>query len=525
MYFIKRAWINVKRNPSKGATLLALSLLLSSLVAGAIIANQAINNTALQTRQSVLPVVTVSADLEALAESDGELPILELITEEITQEIGNLPHVRYFDYSLRMSPRTRFDVYIPKIEDENTDVSMIDGNLYGEFNFFWMNGVSQPDVIHIEEGLFELVEGRVFTEADMQPPANPTDPTPILISREIAQLNNLSVGTVFSLYFEHFVLPEGAVIPDGGLVIDPNELWDHPYSNWVFVPYEFEVIGILDVDYHLASNQENFHMQLVVFNTVFAPNWKVEKMIREQFEPHLQWRTIFNIEGARPLEEQLTPVVFWVLEDPLHLESFIAEATPLLPDFYKIDAWTQVFSPLNNAMESMQWMANLILWFGVSATIVVLSLLITLYLRDRRHELGVYLALGEKRVKIVFQILLEVVPMTLLGMTIAVFIGNIIATYVSQGMLRQMLIQDGIWTTGSTFIGEWQEYSQLEFMGMGREVTIDELTELFEISFNRRVIVIFYTIGVITVMLATIMPITYILKLNVKDILEQAKIG
>ena len=490
-------------------------MLLGTFVAGAIVVRQAINNTALQARQSVLPVVTASLDFEALAEIDGDFPDLKSVTEDIAMQIGELSYVNYFEFSLFIDPRTRLDVHLPEIDVEHLDTANMDGNLYGEYNFFWMNGISQPEVIHIEEGLFELVEGRVFTEDEMSAPINQAKPTPILIPRVIAQLNNLSVGTVFNLYYEHFVLPEDAIIPDEGFIVDPDELWHHPYNNWVNVSYQFKVIGLLDIDYHIASHTENFHMQLVVFNTVFAPNWKLDEMIRAQYEAHIQWRNIFNIDGGRSLEELLTPTVFWVLEETAYLKAFTALATPFLPDFYKIDAWTHVFAPLYGAMDNMQWIANLILLLGVSATLIILSLLTLLYVRDRRHEMGVYLALGEKKTKIVLQILFEVVPVTLIGMTIAVLIGNIVATEISQGMLHQALLEEGVWITGSTFVGEWQEFSNLEFMGMGREITTDELMALFEIAFDGQVVVIFYLIGILTVMLSTIAPIVYVLKLNV----------
>ena len=41
-------------------------------------------------------------------------------------------------------------------------------------------------------------------------------------------------------------------------------------------------------------------------------------------------------------------------------------------------------------MKNMKWIANLILWGTVVAAIVKLSLLVTLFLYDRRKEIGIY---------------------------------------------------------------------------------------------------------------------------------------
>jgi len=338
-------------------------------------------------------------------------------------------------------------------------------------------------------------------------------------------MNGISLGETINLYQQTFVPPLYAEIPEEGLVVDEYELWEHPYNIQVNIPNQFVVIGLLDIDYHRATHMENIEMQRVVWNTFLVPNWKVESIILTFYENNEEWRNTFNIESRIALSEFLQPTVFWVLSDSIYMEQFIEAAEPILPDFYRIDTWRHVFNPLEGAMETMHWIARQVLLFAIAATLIILSLLITLYLRDRKQEIGIYLALGEKKEKIFFQIAMEVVFTSLISMTIAIFLGNITSSHFSERLLRQELAQEGIWTTGSTSIGEWEVFSELEFMGMGREMTISELAELFEISLNGQSVVIFYGIGFITILFSIIIPVTYALKLNLKRTLMQAKIG
>ena len=82
----------------------------------------------------------------------------------------------------------------------------------------------------------------------------------------------------------------------------------------------------------------------------------------------------------------------------------------------------------------------MILLGAIIATIVIISLLILLFLSDRKHEIGVYLALGSKKKGIIFQIVTEVLILSIIGMTGALFVGNVMASNLSQEMLRNELV-------------------------------------------------------------------------------------
>lgn len=532
MNITERAVINIRRNIGKTATLLGLVFLLGTVVASAIIINQTVYRTVDHLRRSVPTIITLGIDDDASVEQ----MTLKPIKSELILEIGELPYVQDFDYSIGGHMFSSLHSHHPE------DIIGVEGAeiQFGrdEINsFFWLTGVSNTEIIHIEYGLFELVDGRTFTELELLS-YDLSDPIPIIISNEVAQINDLSVGTILNLYSERFSLPKDADVPEGGFTdLDDDEIVWHPYNRSGLESYEFVVIGIVDIDLQAASNIQHLQMQQVIYNVFFIPNQSAEMIRKNMFESQLEWLAVFNPGEELTLEEWMGDVnAFWILDDPLYMDSFKEEAMSILPDYVIFEDFVHIFDPLHQAMIPISQITNQILWFVSLAMVVVLGLLITLYLHDRRHELGIYLALGEKKFKIILQILLELMSVALVGFSLAILVGNLIAPQVSQRFLVHELTQ-GFSTSESSWMPhpetgtlirvhpENELPSNIEFSGMSRELTVDEITNLFVVSLDRSIIVVFYAIGIITVIISSIVPTIYVLKLNPKELLMQSKLG
>jgi len=157
---------------------------------------------------------------------------------------------------------------------------------------------------------------------------------------------------------------------------------------------------------------------------------------------------------------------------------------------------------------------NVMMWGAIIAAILVITLVVTLFLHDRRHEIGIYLSLGEKRSKILWQILTEVLVVSVVGIMIALFVGNIISNQMSQNILRNEMIafdESRDW---------WERFpSTMEIYFGQRELTPELMLEAFDTSLSTEIIILFYTVGLGTVAIATLIPIIYIVKLEPKKVL------
>lgn len=92
-----------------------------------------------------------------------------------------------------------------------------------------------------------------------------------------------------------------------------------------------------------------------------------------------------------------------------------------------------MLEPLNNVASFSK---NVVLLVAV-AGIIILTLIIMITIRERRHELGVLLSLGESRSKIILQLFTEVAICMILALGVASISGNVVANAVGQQLLDQ----------------------------------------------------------------------------------------
>ena len=520
MGLFRRAIASISRRMGKTVMLLILVFVLISLVAGGVSVQRAVVNTEENLRRSMPPITAVELDNQAWIEHVSQMGDTNIhpsnITADQVRQIGALPYVSHYNYSIgSMLYSFDFETYRPEIEG-----NVGDGGMEGWPNFIGLTGVSRPGIIYIEEGLIELVAGETFEENDM---AGLSDMIPIVLSEPLAEANNLSIGSTFTLdqmignSFE-FHGPE---------MFQPDNLF-------VQETYTFEVIGLFDmIDRRTdlsMSNDEDFNEwneQSRILNATYVPARVAEEINRFAFESRLELGAELGIDdpwfdpdqGFEDSWEARIDAMF-ILEDVLEVDNFRAAVAPLIPDYYQVVDLSNSFANMQSSMETMLWIADIVLIVAIIATVLILSLIITLFLRDRRYEMGIYLALGEKKSKIISQIMLEVVATSMIGITLAVFAGNIASTQISQTMLRSHLVAQ---VEPETMMMSFDGTRNLETLGFLVEMSPDEMMESFDVDINLQTMGMLYGIGVTTIIVSTLLPVMYITRLNPKKILMEAK--
>ena len=516
MNFSKRAVKSITRQPGKNIILLLLVFILGSIITGAILVEGAISATEANLRRRMPSVVSVGVDEERVIEEfnlTGEFPEYEMITANLVREIGALPYVRDFNYSINVSLES-FDLRsYGRAQPE------------GHVDFFDLTGVSNANLPQIEEGLIEVVSGEMLSDDEINIP-NDNGIAPAFVSSSFAQSNELSVGSVFTL---------------SSLIVDFTQ-----HSNWtednLFAreDFQFEIVGLFDmvVDHEteLESTRgtiEDIHVMnrhWDILNQIYVPNYVAEEIA-------IFRNNVFDemSDGAHSGGEFSPPIrSLFLLEDPFYIENFRAAVEPLLPEYIAVADFSYAFAGISSSMETFGQIADLILWIAIGATLLILTLLIFLFLRDRRNEMGIYLALGEKKAKIIAQILIEVVAVAGIGITLTVLAGNVALSELSQTMLRNELVElNNAHTAESRSIaitGEGQITGTTFYIsgsnslvGRGRgfsfEMTPEELIEQFEIYLSTEVMLVIYGIGLLVTIGSTLVSVFYIVRLNPKKVL------
>jgi len=523
MKIFRRAITSILRQSGKTIILLLLVFILGTTIAGAISVESAISNTHTNLRANMPAVVTTFFDFNTFNTTidwntveDGALPpswARERVTAEHVHLLSALDYVETYDYVIRDS-FLAFDLqgYVPEALSWH--------QWEREFDRFIIFGGSNVDPVHIQNEMITLTQGRAFEEIELSMGTTPNRSVAI-ISEALANENNLSIGSTF-------ILPRIINYPH---TFDDYRLGDSLLEENIYaiIEMEFEIIGLFDLPDRITIPQNEdeineIHNQKNRLNTIYVPSWSLEELNRQERVARLSVMDSVDFEVDSHLDQgihesrdrEVMPV--FVLTDPMIFEDFRVVATDLLPPFYSVVDMSGSFSNIATSMETLQEIANWVLYASIGATLLILSLLITLFLRDRRYEIGIYLALGEKKGKIVFQILLEVMATALVGITLAVFTGSMISNVMSRSMLENELIAQQENQTDMI----WFDPGAIAFQDIGiprRNMTPEQMLEAFDVSLSIETVGIFYLIGLGAVTLSTMIPVIYVVKLKPKEVL------
>lgn len=487
MNFIKRGFLGITRKKGKSLILLAVIFILGNLISGAISIQQATGNVEETIKNRLGAAATIEMDweeLDKLSESEQMNFEYENLSVDLIKEIGETSYVKYYDYNVEgyLESTTVKNYYAWETDDE-----FIDDEDYG--GHFTLRGINYAPVLDFEEEKGKLSDGRVFTQDEIDSGTAVT-----IISKKLAEKNNLHVGDTMVL--------------DNVIYNYDDE--SEPTTRDVVL----EIIGLFEQQKVKEDNDEDNQEGMWIgvdddyLNMLYVPNELVLAENRFEIESYAE----SDPEFAAMLEEE--PEQFehfqpmYILNNPEDVEAFEQEITALLPQLYKVSSATEQYDSIAGPIQSMSKLAKYVLIVAVIATVLITGLVVLLFLRDRKHELGIYLSLGERRGRVVGQILIEVMVVAFIGITISLFSGNLLAGQVSDTLMK---------TDDNT--SGYQEDFMYYGGGIQIDLTEDDVMDSYEVGLSSSYVIVFYVIGLLTILVSTIIPLIYIVRLNPKKIL------
>lgn len=255
-----------------------------------------------------------------------------------------------------------------------------------------------------------------------------------------------------------------------------------------------EVIGIFEpktVNSDSENPEEFDYMDMDFQNTIYVAN----ALVAQEME--------FAVGDMPEYEDYYVP--FFVLNEPEDAEAFEEEVSPLLPELFIVRHASDSYDSIAAPIESMSNLSKYVLIASVITTILIIGLVVLLFLRDRKRELGIYLSLGEARMRVVGQIITEVLIISIIGMTLSLFTGNLLAQTVSDSLIDNDNNQ--------------REDEIYYYTEMQTDLTTEDVIDAYEVSLTGDFILLFYAVGIITILLSTVIPLIYIIRLNPKKIM------
>ncbi|MBO0438764.1 ABC transporter permease [Candidatus Enterococcus ikei] len=492
MNYWNRALCSVVRRKGKSVILFAVIFILGNVIAGSIAIQQSTANVEKKIKHDLGATVSVEMDYQKMMDEGKSFSPSALKVEDI-KKMGESPYVKEFDYNVKTS------LFVKKIKTYEMENASTMGGMPKTLS---LKGNNLLEPLDFKDKKVNLVEGRTFKQDEIN-----SGKDVAIISKKLAEANGFNVGDKVVLDSSVTDFKE-----DGSTEELASQ--DHPV----------EIIGIFEPtsiekkksDGKDQKGIEEQFMETEQFNTIYMPNDAVMSINKVEFEkgkeliPDRYKKTDGTAMTVEDMN-QITPV--YVLKTPEDVDAFKEEAKSLIPEGYKLTASTDQYDQVGGTFKKMSQISGYVVLLAIGATLLIISLVVILFLRDRKHELGIYLSLGETRAKVMQQILIELLLISLVAMCLSLVTGNILGKMVSESLIASDAFSqtgDAASQGGTMMVGGSTNMTTL---------TTEDVSSAYEVKFSISYIVTFLIAGLSTVLLSAILPLTYVLRLNPKKIM------
>ncbi len=515
MNFLRRAIKNVIRVPSKSILLGITFFVIGNLVIVGLGLTSASQNAKILTRKQMRAVVSYEVDFDRYY-ADGDSIESE---EERNEFYENYPKID-LEQNAKMIADERVKAvdafydritYAPDLEYIKNPYSNSEGIAYTidadgnqveyQMPSFKIQANIFPMQIALYEGTYEIVEGRYYTQEDLD-----NENRVCLITDELADLNNLRIGDTIKLC--DYSQTDLDSFAKAGLDVSNMDL-------------ELEIIGIYHNNKELDPNDTNTqYMQAydVPANTILMPSTAYN---RYNYDASIVSNTYYNqIYGTGIIEnpdyESFTRVnsAVYLLDDPLHVDEFIKDYEGELGDYQILNANNDEFNRMARPLDSISMFANLILLIVGVAAVIIITLIVALTLKTRTYEMGVLLSMGVSKIKVIMQLFVELLIVAILGFSLSIVSGSLIAGKVGDVVLDYQVETENEYASDDSNV--------IYYGGVERyftEVTQEQILSQYNVTISPLIIAEIYILGLGVVFISIVIPAMMIMRFNPKQIL------
>ena len=271
-----------------------------------------------------------------------------------------------------------------------TNIKVVDGTQLIELDDFsgeYKNMLSVEATNNSEKnnlfssGVFTIIKGRHI---------NNNDRGKILIHKELAEKNKLNLNDKIKL-----------------------ELIDFNNSKKK-MEYEFEIIGIFT-----GKKQEKYTGLSSDFseNMVFIDYESSQKALNKYENNKIVSKLEIFLDSSENTKVALNKI----------------KKIKTAWSQYNVSSDNNVLEETLESIDGIKHIINIMTYSIMLSGIIVLSLILILWLRERMHEIGVLLSIGVSKIKIVTQFILELLFISLPSFVLSLFLGNVILNIIVGG--------------------------------------------------------------------------------------------
>lgn len=478
MKIFRRVMYSLFQQKQKSLILFCMIFVLGNILSSAVALSYSIKNVKQEFMESYGTRIWVQSTEKYQSRLDASFNEDERINQSVNVFDQLLKHdyVTYGDYSYLLSglqsDRIRFH------EKQNTNEK--------EFENIQLWGTEHSEPLDFKNKEVILTEGRYFTEKELK-----TGAQVILISDSFKLLENGEYRAIKP--HDHLVLKRN-IYP---LYMETDSSEDILYSENV----EYEVIGVFKIN-ELLSVQGKYNQIDYLNARIYTPNQTVfnEAGIFEQLdETYAQDKDHVNhaISLGTAYFQLTSPNVLEYMEG--QFEPFFQEE--ILPYGYRLFTSNDIYEKISGPVNAIENIGGYLLSISFICSILILNFVIFFLTKDRKYEVGVLLALGEKRRNILLQIILEVWMIGIIALNLSIISGNKLGEAFSNYLVNSSYTQQTIQ------LSEEEDENQ------------KKLLEQYHVVFDHQYVLLINEVGSLILFLSTALSIGFMMQAKPKKIL------
>ena len=380
MSITKRAWFCISRK--KVNTIILFFIL--TLISTALLSSYSIKST---TRDMAQKIYETSNAGFSVTSKDKQSPFLLNDVKDIQKTSGIKNHNYRYD-----ALGSLVDKKVVKVE-QKVQINNPDKRLS---NLVSLKGSTNTSLENdFTSGIFRIEKGRGLTDKDSGK---------TIIHEELAKANGLKVGDKLKI--------KGISINGG------NSSGNGPSQGNVVSgkDVELEIVGIFsgrksETNRGLTSDATE--------NTVFT-----------------DYKSSQNAMGYSENDYKITTSTFLV-SNPKDIDKVIENVKKTSVDFSKLSLTknSKAFDSISTSLKSFGNIIDVMTLGIIIGSIVILSLVLIFWLRERIYEIGILLSIGISKLKIIGQFILEVIMISVGSYIVSILLGKLTSVFIFKGIV------------------------------------------------------------------------------------------
>ena len=381
---IKNALLSLKKNIGKTILLFVIIVVITNLVIAGLSIQSATKKSMDQIRSSLGNDVTLSVDFRNMMKNrePGEAVSNETsLTTTMADSLKDLKYVKNYNYQISTSANSNSISAVETASDNSNNQQ--DTNkpndqpeqASNQVDFTISANTTMKYLDSFTNNNYKLTKGRLLTTKDQ-------NTNNCVIETNLASDNDLSVGDTFTITTT---------------------------VNDEIITQELTIVGIYEIQSTNEIGSAHFNNPV---NTIYT-----DLSIGQ------------TLTGS---SENITSAIYY-LDDPENAEAFVELAkkkSDIDFDTFSLDANNRLYQQNASSLESMKSFAKMFVWIVVIAGSAILCLILALTIRNRYYEIGVLLSLGQSKVKIIAQQLIEVGLIAVVAFVISLGTGQLTSHYM-----------------------------------------------------------------------------------------------